>query len=104
MEKLSGWLRNGLAFVGVLALGYSLGSIHTVKASGNVDEGELQFQLAAVNQTSSLLVYHPGTKTVYVYQGATTGNSELFCAYKFEVGKAGESIRRTNCSVPYLSH
>ena len=104
MEKLSGWLRNGLAVAGALALGYSLGASHSVRASSYADSGDVQFQLTGIDQTSSLLVYQPGTKTVYVYQGATTGNAQLFCSYKFQMGRTGETIRRTSCAVPEITH
>jgi hypothetical protein len=100
MEKLSVWFRNGLALVGMLALGYWLGSIHTVRASSNgFDAGDMQFQLGEVNPTSSLLVSQPSSRTVYVYQGATTGNSELHCSFKFQFGRPGETIHRSPCAL-----
>ncbi|MGA3346914.1 MAG: hypothetical protein ABSC76_18820 [Terracidiphilus sp.] len=103
MERLSLWVKNGLALLGVLALGCWLGAVGTVKASSNgATPGDVQFQLAGVNETSSLLVYHPETKTVYVYQGATTGNSNLQCSFKFQLGAPGGAIRRTNCEVQSL--
>ncbi len=103
MEKLSLWLRNGLALVGVLALGYWFGAGGTVKASSNAaNAGNVQFQLGSVSEHSSLLVYQPETKTVYVYQGATTGNSYLQCSFMFELGAPGGAIQRVPCAVPKL--
>jgi hypothetical protein len=100
MEKLSIWFRNGLALLGLLALGYWLGSAHTVRASSyGFDAGDMQFQLGEVNQSSSLLVSQPGTRTVFVYQGATTGNSELHCSFKFQLARPGEPIHRTACAL-----
>jgi hypothetical protein len=98
MENLSVWLRNGLALVGLVALGYWFGSAHSVSAS-SFDAGDMQFQLGEVNQTSSLLVSQPGTRTVYVYQGATTGNSELHCSFKFQLARPGEPIHRSACAL-----
>jgi hypothetical protein len=102
MEKAVCWMRNGLALVGVLALGFWLGAGRTVKASSNESGADVEFQLTGVNETSSLLIYQPGTKTVYVYQGATTGNSALQCSYKFQLDRPGEVIRRVSCGVPSL--
>jgi hypothetical protein len=103
MERLLLGVLNGLALVGVLALGCWLGAVGTVKASSYAPTGgDVQFQLTGVNETSSLLVYQPGTKTVYVYQGATTGNSNLQCSFKFQLGTPGGAIQRTNCAVHTL--
>lgn len=102
MEKAVQWIRNGLALTGVLALGFWLGTGRAVKASGYDSGGDVEFQLAGVNQTSALLVYQPSAKTVFVYQGATTGNSALQCSYKFQLTRPGEVIHRIPCSVPSL--
>ena len=103
MEKVSLWLRNGLAVVGVLALGYWIGATGTVKASSSGSStGDVEFQLTNVNETSSLLVYQPGNKTVYVYRAATTGNSYLQCNFKFQLSSPGGPIRRENCDVQSL--
>jgi hypothetical protein len=103
MLKMSLVIRNGLVCAGVLALGYWLGAGGTVKASSSyASMGDVQFQLAGVNEHSSLLVYQPGTKTVYVYQGATTGNSNLQCSFQFQLGRPGGAIQRLPCPVPSL--
>ena len=98
MQKALAWGRNVLALVGVLAVGLWLGSTRTVKAAGYEPGGDVQFQLAGVNEGSSLLVYQPGSKTLYVYRGATTGNSELYCSFMFQIGRPGSAIRRVNCA------
>jgi hypothetical protein len=97
MDKAVAWTRNGLALVGVLALGFWFGSIRTVKAAGYGGGGDMQFQLAGVSDHSSLLLYDPGSKTVFVYQGATTGNSDVQCSFKFQLDRPGGAIRRVNC-------
>jgi hypothetical protein len=99
MQKAVVWARNALAVVGVLALGFWLGSGRTVKAASYAPGGDLQFQLAGVNEHSSLLLYDPVSRTVYVYQGATTGNSDLQCSFKFQLDRPGSMIRRVNCPV-----
>lgn len=103
MQKAVLWGRNVLALVGVLAVGFWLGSARTVKAASYEPGGNVQFQLAGVNERSSLLVYQPGSKTLYVYQGATTGNSELHCSYMFQIGRAGSAIHRVNCAPGQLT-
>ncbi len=103
MSKLWIWTRNGLAFAGVLAFGFWLGSSRVASASSYESGGMgVQFQLAAVNETSSLLVYQPETKTVYVYQGATTGNANVQCSYMFRMTRPGEVIHRVPCAIPQL--
>jgi hypothetical protein len=98
MAKATEWVRNLLAIAGLLALGYWLGSSSRVQAA-SYSGSDVEFQLTGVNETSSLLVYQPGTKTVYVYRGATVGNSTLQCSYKYQLGAPGGAIQRTNCSI-----
>jgi len=103
MAKGLAWTRNALALVGVLALGFWLGAGRTVRASSdNWNAGNLEFQLAGVDPHSSLLVYQPERRTVYVYQGATTGNAELQCSFMFELDRPGGVIHRRNCAVGQL--
>ncbi len=102
MEKATGWLKSIFALVGVLAFGFWLGAGRTAKASSDDDGAGVQFQLTGISPASSLLVYQPGTKTVYVYQGATTGNNALQCSFMFQLTRPGEVIHRVPCRVPSL--
>jgi hypothetical protein len=97
MVKVWEWTRNSLALLGVLSIGLWLGSSRTVNASGSDAGMGVQFQLAGVNEASSLLVYQPETRTVYVYQGATLGSSNVQCTYKFQMTRPGEVIQRIPC-------
>ena len=104
MSKLSKCVRNGSAILALLMLGYWLGAGSPVKASNNGDYGgDVQFQLTTFNETSSLLVYQPATKTVYVYRGATVGNSAVQCSYKFQMDRPGGVIQRVSCPVQSLN-
>jgi hypothetical protein len=103
MEKATGWLKGLFALAGMLALGLWLGAAHTAKASSDDDGAGVQFQLAGISEQSSLLVYQPGTKTVYVYQGATTGSNSLQCSFMFQLTRPGEVIHRVPCRVPSLT-
>ena len=104
MKTVWGWTRNGLAVIGLLPLGFWLGAGRTVKASSYESDGMgVQFQLDGIRPESALLVYQPGTKTVYVYQGATLGNANVQCTFKFQLTRPGEVIRRVPCPVPQLN-
>ena len=103
MRKALAWGRNVLALVAVLAVGLWLGSTRAVKAQSSQPDGDVQFQLAGVTERSSLLVYRPGSRTLYVYQGATTGNSELQCSFMFKIGRPGSAIHRVNCALGELT-
>jgi hypothetical protein len=103
MSKAFVWMRNGLALVGMLVLGFWFGSGHAVRASG-YDSGQgVQFQLTGgIEPTSALLVYYPDAKTVYLYQGAMQGNAALQCNYKFQMDRPGGVIRRVSCDAQKL--
>jgi hypothetical protein len=103
MQKALELARNGFAILGLLAIGFWLGAGRTVKASSSDSGQGVQFQLTGMNPTSSLLVYQPNSKTVYVYQGATTGNSALQCSFMFELNRPGDVIRRVSCAIPKLN-
>jgi hypothetical protein len=98
MEKGMKWVRHLLALAGVFALGYWLAGARAVHASSD----DVQFELQGVNESSSLLVYQPSTKTVYVYRGAMAGNSALQCNFVFQMTKPGGVIHRENCAVQTL--
>jgi hypothetical protein len=87
-----------LALAGIFALGYWLAGARAVRASTD----DVQFELQGVNENSSLLVYQPSTKTVYVYRGAMAGNSALQCNFMFQMTKPGGVIHRENCAVQTL--
>lgn len=103
MGKVLVWMKNGLALVGVLALGFWLGAGRTVHAAIGPSGQGFQFQLTGLNQSNALLVYHPDNKTIYVYQGAMTGNAALQCTYMFQMDRPGEVIRRVPCAVQNLN-
>ncbi len=100
MTKAYVWMKNGFALIGMLAIGFWLGSGHTVRAS-SYDSGQgVQFQLTSgVESTSALLVYDPDKKTVFLYQGAMQGNAALQCNYMFQMDHPGDVIHRAACSM-----
>ena len=99
MKMASRWWQGGLAASAALAVGFWLGNVRPAAASGYGGDDVLQFQLAGMSERSSLLVYEPSKRTVYVYQGALTGSSQIGCSYMFHLGRPGEPIHRENCPV-----
>jgi hypothetical protein len=94
MDKVLAWLRNGLAVVGLVALGFWLGSGRGVSAQAG---SGVQFQLTGVEPGSSLLVYDPGSRNVYVYKGVAMGHSTNDCTYMFQISNLGGEIHRVPC-------
>jgi hypothetical protein len=92
------YFRNGLAIIGLLALGYWLGASRPVKAASS-SGGGVSFQMEGVSENSALLIYHPDSRSLFVYRGATVGSSVVQCAFKFQIGDPGEALKRTNCPV-----
>jgi hypothetical protein len=104
MKQAAEWIRNGLAVLGVLGIGFWLGAGRTVNASSyNAGHAGVQFQMTSVDPSSSLLVYEPEMHTVYVYRGAMEGNSYLQCTYKFVMDHPGGPIQRIGCEIPKLT-
>jgi hypothetical protein len=95
MDKVLVWLRNGLAVVGMVALGFWLGSGRGVCAQAGTG---VQFQLTGVEPGSSLLVYDPGSRNLYVYKGVAMGHATAQCTYMFKVDNLGGDIERAPCS------
>jgi hypothetical protein len=98
MRNAFEWMRSGLAIAGLVALGYALGSTRQVKAASSAGDG-VSFQMEGVSDNSALLVYHPDSKSLYVYRGATIGSSVVQCAYMFQIGQPGAPLKRSNCPV-----
>jgi hypothetical protein len=98
-EKVSRWVREGLAVAGLIALGYTWG--HSNTAVHAAVPGDVQFQLAPFNGDGALSVYDPGSRSISVYRSATSGNPRLQCSYRFVVRPNGE-IDRENCPIPTL--
>src|SRR5450432_652251 len=91
-----GWLRDGILLSAAVAVGCWAHGDRQVHAASS----DLQFQMEA----DALLLYSPGEHTIYVYKGATGGNSHIQCSYKYVIGSAGEGIERRNCDMGSLYH
>jgi hypothetical protein len=93
------WLIAGATMT---ALGFAIGNWTARDATVHA-EGDIQFQLHEVGPSNSLSIYSPSNNSIYVYQGAFSGNSSLQCSYRFQLGAAGGVIRRQNCDVHSLN-
>lgn len=96
--RVKNGIRDALALAGVFALGWAMHG-RTVHAADDA----VEFQMQEVRPGSSLLVYHPADKTIYVYQGAMTGNSTVQCSFRYHLTDLGGAIRRENCPVGSLT-
>ena len=95
--RTSGWLSNGLLVLAAMAIGWWAHSGVAVRAS-SAPVGELSFQFVKSDLNNALTVYDPGTRVLYVYQGASaTGSAAVNCSYMFHINKAGGPIQRENC-------
>ena len=60
------------------------------------------FQFSNVAGEGTLSVYMPQDRTIYVYSGVLTGNSNKNCTYALRLQRAGGPVERTNCTVGSL--
>jgi hypothetical protein len=70
----------------------------SVHAERGADSGSnLAFQFLPGGDQSSLSVYSPEDRTIYIYPRVGTGNSHISCMYMFHMRQLGGSIDRENC-------
>jgi hypothetical protein len=48
-------------------------------------------------------MYSASDHSIYVYQGATTGNSKVSCSYKYVINQAGQPLNRQACPIASLN-
>lgn len=98
MKQARVWLLRAFFIIAAFGAGNWFANARAVHASSD----DVQFELQGVSENSSLLVYQPSTRTVYVYRGAMTGSSTLQCNFQFQLTRPGGVIRRENCQVQSL--
>jgi hypothetical protein len=91
-----GWLRDATLLVAALAVAWWAHGDRPVQAAS----GDLQFQMEAAGDT--LLLYSAGDRSIYVYKGASSGNSNMQCSYKFVVTAPGRA-QRESCDMTSLT-
>ena len=80
----------GLGFVG----GWSIGGARKVHA----DDAAPVMDVKSIDGNTSLVLYYPGQKKIYVYSAPFAGGPKSTCAYAFTLTTAGGTISRQNCN------
>lgn len=73
-------------------VGQWVGSYHTVKA----DSDDAQIDVRQIDGSSSLVVYYPGTKKMFIYQ-PFAGQPTWPCAYSIQLSTPGGTVERKAC-------
>ncbi len=71
------------------------------RSGGSVkaDSGEIpQVEVREVTGSSSLVVYYPSSKKIFVYQNPFVGLPKWSCAYSVQLSTPGGVIERQPCS------
>lgn len=72
-------------------------------ATVQADTAAPLYQFTTVNPSTSLTMYSASDHSIYVYQGATTGNSKVSCTYKYVISQAGQPLKREACPIATLN-
>ena len=101
-------VRDVVLAVAVAGLGFSAGwwvrsAGTTVLAESGGSSGDgLGFQMIGTGPGSTLALYNPENKTLYVYARAGAGESTVNCTYSFTISAPGAPLQRKNCPVGRL--
>ncbi len=60
------------------------------------------FQFSTVAGEGTLTLYSPNDRSLYVYSGVLTGDSNKNCTYAIKLGRAGAPLERSNCQIGSL--
>ena len=84
--------------------GWCLRGLHVpaVQAQRTGGDGGLAFQLSGIGPDTALTVWNGGNQTLYVYQGALIGHSNVNCSFSFHIERVGAPIQRQNCPIGSL--
>ena len=92
----TGLVRDAVMMAFAVAVGWwAHGGEHRVHASS---EANMIYQFDSLTPASSLPLYNPDERVLYVYQGATAGNSHLNCSFRYRLSRFGAPIDRENCA------
>ena len=81
---------------------WARGGDRPVFAQRSGGDANLAFQMIGTGPDSTLVMYNPGNRTLYVYARAGAGNSTVNCTYSFAVNVPGAALERRNCPVGEL--
>jgi hypothetical protein len=71
--------------------------------AAHADSATPLYQFTTVAPSTSLTMYSASDHSIYVYQGATTGNSKVSCSYKYVINQAGQPLNRQACPIASLN-
>lgn len=95
----TGLLRDAVMLAVAAAIGWwAHGGNRRVQAA----EASTVYQFDTLTPGSSLTLYNTDERTLYVYQGATAGNSHLSCSFRYRIPRTGAPIDRENCAAGSL--
>ena len=93
----TGWMRTALWIALAFTIGWWAGHpAQQVRAQSS----NLTFQFESLNPNSALSIYYPDRQTIYIYQPAAVGSSNVNCAFYFQLGAPGETVKRLPCKAP----
>jgi hypothetical protein len=69
----------------------------------HADSATPLYQFTTVSPSTSLTMYSASDHSIYVYQGATAGNSKVSCTYKYVITQAGQPLNRQSCPIATLN-
>ncbi len=103
--RLRGWVRDFVLIAFAVCVGWWMrGADRAALAasSSSAGDGNLAFQMIGTGPASTLAMYNPGNRTLYVYTRAGSGDSSVPCTYSFTVSAPGAALERKNCPVGEL--
>ena len=109
--QLRSSLRKFLLLIAALLCGWWARGVHIMpvmaqdgdgSANRSAGENGLAFQLSGIGPDTALTVWNASNRTLYVYQGAVMGHSNVNCTYSFKIERPGAPIQRQNCPVGSL--
>ncbi len=89
-------VREAVVAMLAVALGWWAHGGRTVQAAPTSSAAAYQF--TGINPATSLTIYSPEDRMLYVYQGATTGSSHVNCSFRIHIPRVGDAIDRENCA------
>lgn len=90
-------VREAVVAMSAVALGWWAHGGRAVEAAP-VSSVAPTYQLTGINPATSLTIYSPEDRMLYVYQGATTGSSHVNCSFRIHIPRVGDAIDRENCA------
>ena len=94
------WARS--ANTAVMAQHSGSSSSPSSRGGGATGDPGLAFQMFGTGPNAALALYNPGNRTLYVYERAANGNSQVSCTYSYSIANPGAQIQRNNCPVGEL--